>query len=233
MECVFAVFGQITVMERQGRTMTEAVRDRDSVAAEMEQIAEEIRVCTKCDLCKMRTQAVPGDGPTDAALMFIGEAPGFHEDRQGHPFIGAAGKLLDDLLASIDMDRSQVFVTNVVKCRPPGNRDPLPDEVQTCTSNYLKRQVALLNPRMIVLLGRFSMEQFFPGEKISKIHGQPRQADGRMYFPMYHPAAALHQPRWLEDVKLDMLKIPALLEEAKRITPPEPDEPEPEQLSLF
>jgi len=213
--------------------MAEEARDRGDVAAELAQIAEQIRVCTRCDLAKMRIKAVPGDGPTDASLMFIGEAPGFHEDRQGRPFIGPAGKVLDDLLASIDLTRDQVFVSNVVKCRPPGNRDPLPDEVHTCTTNYLNRQIALLNPRMIVLLGRFSMGMFFPGEKISKIHGQPKQADGRIYFPMYHPAAALHNPLLMADVKADMLKIPALLEEAKAMTTPEPDEPEPEQLSLF
>lgn len=209
------------------------VQEQGDVAAELEAIAEEIRACTKCDLARMRTRAVPGDGPVTADILFIGEAPGFHEDRQGRPFIGPSGKLLDDLLSSIGMDRSMVFVTNVVKCRPPGNRDPLPDEIGTCTGTYLHRQIALLNPRVIVTLGRFSMERYFPGEKISKIHGQPKRADGRIYFPMYHPAAALHQPKWLEDVKADMLKVPALLDEARAMAAPEPDAPEPEQLSLF
>jgi uracil-DNA glycosylase family 4 len=202
-------------------------------AAELAAIAKEISVCTKCDLCKMRTKTVPGDGPPDAAIMFIGEAPGFHEDRSGHPFVGAAGNLLNDLLHSVGIDRSQVFITNVVKCRPPGNRDPLPDEVNTCTSNYLDRQIALINPRMIVAIGRFSMGRFFPGEKIMRIHGQPKRADGRIYFPMVHPAAALHQPAFMEHLKSDVAKIPGLLEEARAMGDPEPEEEKPEQLSLF
>ncbi|MDQ2785126.1 MAG: uracil-DNA glycosylase [Chloroflexota bacterium] len=206
---------------------------RDEIAAQLAEIADEIRVCTKCELCKMRTKAVPGDGPVDAPILFIGEAPGFHEDQRGHPFIGAAGNLLNDLLASVGIERSQVFITNLVKCRPPGNRDPLPDEISTCTSNYLDRQIALINPRMIVAIGRFSMARYFPGEKIMKIHGQPKRADGRIYFPMVHPAAALHQPAFMEHVKEDIKKIPALLEEAKAMAAPENDGESPAQLSLF
>jgi uracil-DNA glycosylase len=202
-------------------------------AAELAAIAEEISVCTKCDLCKMRTKTVPGDGPPDAAIMFIGEAPGFHEDRSGHPFVGAAGNLLNDLLNSIGVDRSQVFITNVVKCRPPSNRDPLPDEIGTCTSNYLDRQIALINPRMIVAIGRFSMGRFFPGERIMRIHGQPKRADGRIYFPMIHPAAALHNPALMEPLKGDIRKIPVLLEEAKAMAVPDSEEEKPEQLSFF
>lgn len=207
--------------------------ERGDIAAQLEAIAEEIRVCTKCELCKMRTKAVPGDGPVDAPILFIGEAPGFHEDQRGHPFVGAAGNLLNDLLASVGIERSQVFITNLVKCRPPGNRDPLPDEISTCTSNYLDRQIALINPRMIVAIGRYSMARYFPGEKIMKIHGQPKRADGRIYFPMVHPAAALHQPAFMEHVKDDIKKIPALLEEAKAMPAPENDEESPAQLSLF
>ncbi len=206
---------------------------RDEIAAQLAAIADEIRVCTKCELCKMRTKAVPGDGPVDAPILFIGEAPGFHEDQRGHPFIGAAGNLLNDLLASVGIERSQVFITNLVKCRPPGNRDPLPDEISTCTSNYLDRQIALINPRMIVAIGRFSMARYFPGEKIMKIHGQPKRADGRIYFPMVHPAAALHQPAFMEHVKEDIKKIPALLEEAKAMAAPESNGESPAQLSLF
>jgi uracil-DNA glycosylase len=205
---------------------------RGEVAAQLEAIAEEIRVCTKCELCKMRTKAVPGDGPVDAPILFIGEAPGFHEDQRGRPFVGAAGNLLNDLLASVGIERSQVFITNLVKCRPPGNRDPLTDEINTCTSNYLDRQIALINPRMIVAIGRHSMARFFPGEKIMKIHGQPKRENGRIYFPMVHPAAALHQPAFMEHVKEDIKKIPALLEEAKAMAP-ESDEEPPAQLSLF
>jgi uracil-DNA glycosylase len=205
----------------------------EDAAAELAAIAKEISVCTKCDLCKMRTKTVPGDGPPDAAIMFIGEAPGFHEDRSGHPFVGAAGTLLNDLLHSVGIDRKQVFITDVVKCRPPGNRDPLPDEVNTCTSNYLERQIALLNPRLIVSVGRISMARFFPGEKIMRIHGQPKRADGRIYFPMIHPAAALHNSAMMEPLKDDVRKLPVLLEEAKAMAAEEPEEEKPEQLSLF
>lgn len=202
-------------------------------AAILAQVADEVRVCTKCDLCKMRTKTVPGDGPPDAQIMFIGEAPGFHEDRSGVPFVGEAGKLLNRLLESVGISRDQVFITNIVKCRPPGNRDPLPDEIKTCTSNYLDRQIDALNPRMIVTVGRHSMGRYFPGEKISKIHGQPKRADGRIYYPMIHPAAALHQPNWMADLESDVRKIPALLEEAQAMAAPEPDEEQPSQMSLF
>ncbi len=219
------------MQEEHGATAESAARG--DVAAQLEAIAEEIRVCTKCELCKMRTKAVPGDGPVDARILFIGEAPGFHEDQRGRPFVGAAGNLLNDLLASVGIAREQVFITNLVKCRPPGNRDPLPDEISTCTSNYLDRQIALINPRMIVAIGRFSMARYFPGEKIMKIHGQPKRADGRIYFPMVHPAAALHQPAFMEHVKEDVRKIPALLEEAMAMAEPEPGEESPEQMSLF
>ncbi len=216
--------------DRETSAGNEAEQD---VAAQLAAIAEEISVCTKCELCKMRTKTVPGDGPATAEIMFIGEAPGFHEDRSGHPFVGAAGHLLNDLLSSVGIERTQIFITNVVKCRPPGNRDPLPDEVNTCTSNYLDRQIALLNPRMIVAVGRFSMGRFFPGERIMRIHGQPKRADGRIYFPMVHPAAALHQPAFMEHLKGDVQKIPALLEEARAMAQPEENEEPPAQLTLF
>lgn len=218
---------------QEAHETTATQRDSGNVAAQLAAIADEISVCTKCDLCKTRTKTVPGEGLVDAPILFVGEAPGFHEDQQGRPFIGAAGNLLNDLLASVGISRSQVFITNLVKCRPPGNRDPLPDEISTCTSNYLDRQIALINPRIIVAVGRFSMQRFFPGEKIMKIHGQPKRADGRIYYPMVHPAAALHQPAFMEHVKADIAKIPALLEEAKAMAEPESDEEQPEQLSLF
>ncbi len=216
--------------DRETSAGNEAEQD---VAAQLAAIAEEISVCTKCELCKMRTKTVPGDGPATAEIMFIGEAPGFHEDRSGHPFVGAAGHLLNDLLTEVGIERKQIFITNVVKCRPPGNRDPLPDEVNTCTSNYLDRQIALLNPRMIVAVGRFSMGRFFPGERIMRIHGQPKRADGRIYFPMVHPAAALHQPAFMEHLKSDIQKIPVLLEEARAMAQPEENEEPPAQLTLF
>ena len=202
-------------------------------AAALAAIAQEISGCTKCDLWKARTKTVPGDGPPNADILFIGEAPGFHEDRSGHPFVGAAGNLLNDLLHSVGIDRAQVFITNVVKCRPPSNRDPLPDEVETCTSHYLDRQIALINPRMVVSVGRISMARYFPGERIMRIHGQPKRADGRIYFPMIHPAAALHNPAMMEPLKDDVRKIPMLLEEARALAAEEPDEERPEQLALF
>ena len=201
-------------------------------------IDEEIRTCTRCPLSQTRTRAVPGEGPIDAEIMFIGEGPGFHEDRQGRPFVGPAGRFLEQLLLSIGMQRDQVFITNVVKCRPPENRDPAPNEIEACVPYYLDRQIALIDPKLIVTLGRFSMAKFFPGKSISKIHGQPKREDGRIIFPMLHPAAALHRQELRETIEQDMLKIPALLEEARRGTPPDappapPEEDQPQQLSLF
>jgi uracil-DNA glycosylase family 4 len=183
-------------------------------AADLAKLDEEVRGCPLCDLCKTRTHAVPGDGPVDAEVMFIGEGPGYHEDQRGHPFVGPAGRLLDELLAAIDLDRSKVYITNVVKCRPPGNRDPLPHEIEACAP-YLERQLALIKPKVVVTLGRYSMARFFPGASISKIHGQPKRIDSTIYFPMYHPAAALHRSDLMATVKADMLKIPALLQEAR------------------
>ena len=144
-----------------------------SAAEELAQIAAEVNVCTLCKLHRGTIKAVPGEGPADAKIMFIGEAPGFNEDRQGRPFVGAAGKFLEELLALAGLRRSDVFIANVVKHRPPNNRDPEPDEIAAC-SGYLERQIAAINPRVIVTLGRFSMAKWFPGEKISRIHGQPK-----------------------------------------------------------
>jgi DNA polymerase len=163
--------------------------------------------------------------------MFIGEGPGFHEDKQGRPFVGAAGQFLEELLASIDLKREQVFITNVVKCRPPANRDPEPDEIEACRG-YLDRQIELLQPKMVVTLGRFSMARYFPNAKISQIHGHPKKMDGVIYYPMYHPAAALHQPSLRRTVQEDMRRIPQLLAEIDRLVEQEPPE-NIEQLSLF
>jgi uracil-DNA glycosylase family 4 len=196
-----------------------------------DELYAQIRSCTRCPLAQSRTRAVPGEGPEGAALMFIGEAPGFHEDKSGRPFVGAAGKFLEELLASIHLTREQVYIANVIKCRPPGNRDPLPEEIEACQS-YLDRQIELIRPRMIVTLGRFSMARYFPGAKISAIHGKPRKIDGVLYYPMFHPAAALHQPKYRSLVEEDMIRIPGLLAELEQIQDSEkPDEVE--QLSLF
>jgi len=192
---------------------------------------EEIANCERCILSQARKNTVPGEGPEDPEIMFIGEGPGFHEDQQGRPFVGSAGRFLEELLEDIGLRREEVYICNVIKCRPPGNRDPLPEEIDACKP-YLDRQIELLSPRMIVTLGRFSMERYFPGAKISHIHGQPRKVGGIIYYPMYHPAAALHQPKWRQVVKEDMSKIPQVLAEADRIAEMELPQ-DAEQLSLF
>jgi DNA polymerase len=163
--------------------------------------------------------------------MFIGEAPGFHEDQQGRPFVGAAGQFLEELLGSIGMTRDDVFITNVIKCRPPGNRDPLPEEIRSC-GPYLDRQVELIQPTVVVTLGRFSMARAFPKARISRIHGEPRKIDGIVYYPMYHPAAALHRPSLRSTVEADMRRIPELIKRADQITESTPP-PQAEQLQLF
>jgi DNA polymerase len=192
-----------------------------------------VSTCTACVLAKTRTKTVPGDGAPDAEILFIGEAPGFHEDQQGRPFVGAAGQFLSELLASIGLDRSRVFIANVVKCRPPGNRDPQPDEIQAC-DHFLRRQVDAIRPRVIVTLGRYSMAKFFPGETISKIHGQPRRRDGVTYVPMYHPAAALHQPSLRRSIEEDFKKLPQILASLREITEaPATTKHDATQLSLF
>lgn len=199
------------------------------------ELNQQITTCQKCILGQSRTHAVPGEGPEDADIMFIGEAPGFHEDQQGRPFVGAAGRFLEELLASIGMTREDVFIANIIKCRPPGNRDPYSDEIEACRP-YLDQQIELIKPRMVITLGRFSMEMFFPGQKISRIHGQPRKMGGVIYYPMFHPAAALHQPRYRSMIEEDMLKIPDILaemDEIEDVGPADADLQSAEQLSLF
>ncbi len=199
--------------------------------SELQVLAAEIARCTRCLLHQGRTKAVPGEGPEDADIMFIGEAPGFHEDQQGRPFVGAAGKFLDELLGSIKLKRKDVFIANVIKCRPPGNRDPLPEEMEGCKP-FLDRQIELIQPKLVVTLGRFSMARAFPKARISRIHGQPRKIDGVVYYPMYHPAAALHQPSLRRTIEEDMLRIPELIERAEQMVETAPPE-EAQQLSLF
>ncbi len=190
-----------------------------------------------CDLHHSRKNAVPGEGPVDAEIMFIGEGPGFHENEQGRPFVGAAGKFLEELLATIGMKREEVFITNVVKCRPPKNRDPLPEEVAICTKTYLDRQIQAINPKVIVTLGRFSMNLFMPNVKISNVHGQPVQFRGRLVVPMYHPAAALHQGSLRPVIENDFHLLPKLIAEAENpsvvMDEEKKDEEEPKQLSMF
>jgi uracil-DNA glycosylase len=206
----------------------------------LKEIAAEVSICEKCRLCKGRTKAVPGEGDPRSKIMFIGEGPGYNEDQQGRPFVGPAGRLLEEALASINLKRSDVFIANVVKCRPPENRDPNPDEIEACNA-YLDRQIEAINPQAIVTLGRFSMAKFFTkGEKISMIHGRARREGERIYIAMFHPAAALRNPSTMEMFRADFKKIPMIIAEAERRTkegklaPAKPkDEPPPQQLSLF
>ena len=189
-------------------------------------VAALARSCGRCELSRGRTLAVPGEGDPNAEIMFIGEAPGWNEDQQGLPFIGAAGQFLNELLASISLDRSTVFITNIVKCRPPGNRDPLPDEIMACQP-YLDTQIDTINPLMIVTLGRYSMSKWFPNERISRIHGQGRAFGERVVVPMYHPAAALHQASLRATIEADFLKLPRFLYEAREKKLAASDQPRP------
>jgi len=193
------------------------------------ELYEEIAHCQECEIAKNRTNVVPGEGAEDADLLFIGEAPGWHEDQQGRPFVGPAGKYLDELLASINLNRQQVYIANVIKCRPPTNRDPLPVEIANCRK-WLQHQIDLIHPKIIVTLGRYSMAMFFPGKGISKIHGTAQKRDNILYYAMYHPAAALHQQSLRQAIDADMLKIPSLLAQLASI--PE-DKPEAKQLKMF
>jgi uracil-DNA glycosylase family 4 len=206
------------------------------------QIAKEVSACEKCALHESRKKSVPGDGPANAEIMFIGEGPGFHENEQGHPFVGASGKFLDQLLAQAGVTRADVFIANVVKCRPPGNRDPLPEELAACDT-YLEAQIQAINPSIIVTLGRFSMNKFFPGAKISTVHGQMQKIDERFVIPMFHPAAALHQAALKPSILGDFAKLPEQLNEArvalgkpaivKKRRLEEIPEEKPQQMSLF
>jgi uracil-DNA glycosylase len=200
------------------------------------QIAQEVTTCTRCLLHKSRKKAVPGDGPAQADIMLIGEGPGFHENEQGLPFVGAAGKFLDELLHSIGLQRADVYITNVVKCRPPGNRDPQPEELEAC-DGYLERQIQAINPKVIVTLGRFSMAKFMSNVKISQVHGQARWVNQRLVVPMYHPAAALHQGALRPVLEQDFAQLPALIKQAeeshKVADDAEESDTKPRQLSLF
>lgn len=206
------------------------------------QIAQEIALCEKCALHEARKKTVPGVGLVNADIMLIGEAPGFHEDEQGYPFVGAAGKFLDQLLEQAAVTRAEVFISNIVKCRPPGNRDPQPEELEAC-DEYLSAQIAAINPSIIVTLGRFSMSKFLPGVKISAVHGQMQKIGERFIIPMFHPAAALHQPALRPSILADFAKLPEQLQAArialgKKGTHEKQeimalDEQKPKQLNLF
>jgi len=186
-------------------------------------LAAEIKACTACPLHRSARQAVPGDGSGESGIFFLGEAPGYNEDVQGRPFVGAAGQLLDELLQGIGLDRSKVFITNVVRHRPPENRDPMPDEVAACDV-WLRRHLEILQPRVIVTLGRHAMYKFFPNESISRIHGKVRrtaETGGLTVLPMYHPAAALHQPALRSALVADMAALALYLQAAPAKAAPE------------
>jgi len=182
--------------------------------AKIAALEKEINHCERCPLYETRTNAVPGEGDTNAVVMFVGEGPGFDEDRQGRPFVGRSGKFLTEVLSNVGIRREDVFITNVVKCRPPDNRDPQQKELDAC-SDYLAQQVELVNPRIIVTLGRFSMKRWFPKGAITKIHGQIRNiGQGRVAVAMFHPAAALRNPKWRAEFENDFRKIPPLMKRA-------------------
>ena len=178
----------------------------------LEAIAEQVAGCNLCELSEQRERTVPGSGAADADIMIIGEAPGYNEDKQGLPFVGAAGGVLTELLAGIGLRREDVYITNMVKCRPPSNRDPQAAEMSAC-ADYLDRQIALIDPKVIVTLGRFSFGKFFPGRSISRERGKPRMWNGRMIYPMYHPAATLHNPRLRPALESDFRNLPEMVEE--------------------
>ncbi len=205
----------------------------------LDEVAQAVRGCTDCPLHRGRTNAVPGEGSPSAELMFIGEGPGFHEDRQGRPFVGPAGQLLEGLLATIGTNRNDVFIANMVKCRPPDNRDPEPSEIAAC-SKYLERQIELINPKLIVTLGRFSLGRFFPGESVTRARGKLRHKDGRAIFPVLHPAAALRRNELRKTLVDDFRAISELLEieelpqpQPEPSTDSTPDEPVGMQLDIF
>ncbi len=181
--------------------------------SQLDSLAEMVRNCTRCKLCETRTHAVPGEGPADARLMFIGEGPGANEDRTGRPFVGAAGQLLERLLATIGLTREDVYIANVVKCRPPNNRDPEADEIEACKP-YLGRQLKIIDPNIIVTLGRFAMERWLPDKKISRVHGQSFRYGSRLIVPLFHPAAALRRPDYQTALEADFLRLPDYVEEA-------------------
>ena len=197
-------------------------------------LVEQIISCTKCGLAQGRTNSVPGDGSLDADIFFIGEGPGFHEDRQGLPFVGQAGNLLNEMLASIGLAREDVYITNMVKCRPPNNRDPFPSEISACAP-YLDEQLEMIRPKVIVTLGRFSFSKFFPNEPIGRARGRPRDWSGYVIYPVYHPAAALRNPNLRQTLLDDFAALPELVSRVseRNTAEPQSEQPPDRQLSMF
>lgn len=198
-------------------------------------LAAQIKVCTRCELSKSRTQAVPGEGPANAQILFIGEAPGFYEDQQGRPFVGPSGNFLNELLTSIGLERKDVYIANVVKCRPPQNRDPQPDEIEACRI-WLDQQIKLLKPKVVVTISRYAMSRWFPNKKISEIHGKAQRFGDLVVVAMYHPAAALHQHSLKKVLEEDFKKLPDYIKNPGKV--PSGDgsrtaEAPPSQLKMF
>ncbi len=196
------------------------------------ELCRQMASCQACGLAQQRTRVVPGEGAEDAAILFIGEAPGFNEDQQGRPFVGAAGAFLDELLLSIGLHRREVYIANVVKCRPPGNRDPLPGEIAACRP-WLDRQIEMIQPKVVVTLGRHSLARYLPDEAIGKVHGKPRRMGDVLCFPMYHPAAALHQASLRGVIEQDMQRLANVLKDMENAGPPGQVSAGGSQLALF
>ena len=197
----------------------------------LDELHQKVHSCTDCPLHSGRTNAVPGEGSHQARLMFIGEGPGYHEDRLGRPFVGPAGQFLDELLSSVGLKREDIFITNMVKCRPDNNRDPFPGEIAAC-SQYLDEQIMLINPQVIIPLGRHALAKWFPRDTISKVRALPRLVNGITIFPLYHPAAALHNQGLRQTIEQDFLEIGKLVNESA--APPQPSAASSgEQLSMF
>jgi len=193
------------------------------MSQELEIISSAVRVCTQCDLYKGRKLAVPGDGPVDAKVMFVGEGPGAQEDLTGRPFVGSAGKLLTELLASIGLDRSSVFITNIVKCRPPDNRPPRKTETETCVDLYLEPQIRIINPKIIVPLGTPAIKTLMGDDySATAVHGKVFRRDNRLFLPLYHPAAALYDVRLRETMFEDMKLLRELLDGKEIVVKPIP-----------
>lgn len=201
------------------------------MAKTLEELREELGECTRCSLCRGRNNIVFGDGNPDARLMFVGEAPGRAEDAQGLPFVGPAGKLLDRLLEDIGLKRGDTYIANVIKCRPPGNRDPLPEETEVC-SPFLQEQIEIIRPRILCALGRVAAG-FMMGKsvQITRIHGQRFEGAGYFLVPVLHPAAALRAASNMDLIRQDFKSLEAYL--AEDVSPPEPPAEEPEQMGLF
>ena len=207
--------------------MSDNSDNKDALA----ELNQQIAVCPDCELSETRTRTVPGEGKPDTDILFIGEAPGYYEDQQGRPFVGPAGQFLEQLLGSIGLRRIDVYICNVIKCRPPQNQDPLPHQIKAC-DKWLQEQMRIIAPKMVVTLGRYSLAKFMPGQSISRIHGQARRIGSLLVVPMYHPAAALHQGGLRKTIEEDFRKLPAFLKEVVKEKEPDSTE-EIQQMRLF